>query len=144
MSSGNAMLDGILWGDWRWPSSDVTYYFAHQNEGFEGYSRNWSSVEQNAYRTALQSWANVANVTFTEVSSPGSATFIEHVVPQWYIEWYFGPLLGWHDGDRLWLQGQGYSLGSSGDGDALLLLSGGGTIELNGIAPAGFQPGFLV
>ncbi len=37
------------------------------------------------------------------------------------------------------LQGQGYSLGSSGDGDALLLLSGGGTIELNGIAPAGIQ-----
>ena len=72
MSSGNAMLDGILWGDWRWPSSDVTYYFAHQNEGFEGYSRNWSSVEQNAYRTALQSWANVANVTFTEVSSPAA------------------------------------------------------------------------
>ena len=47
-------------------------------------------------------------------------------------------------GDRLSLQGQGYSLRFSGDGDALLLLSGGGTIELNGIAPAGFQPGFLV
>src|SRR5512132_1380482 len=40
MSSGNAMLDGILWGGSHWPSSNITYYFAHQNEfsGFEGYS----------------------------------------------------------------------------------------------------------
>ena len=35
---------------------------------------------QAAYRAALQSWANVANLTFTEVSSPGSARFIEHSV----------------------------------------------------------------
>jgi Ca2+-binding RTX toxin-like protein len=47
-------------------------------------------------------------------------------------------------GDRITLQCQTYTLGSSGDGDALLLLSGAGTIELNRIAPAGFQPGFLV
>jgi hypothetical protein len=33
---------------------------------------------------------------------------------------------------------------SSGDGDALLLLSGGGTIELNGIAPANFSPRFVL
>ena len=84
MSSGNAMLDGILWGGWHWSSSNITYYFAHQNEfsDFYGFDRNWSNVEQAAYRAALQSWANVANLTFTEVSSPGSATFIEHVVPQ--------------------------------------------------------------
>jgi Ca2+-binding RTX toxin-like protein len=47
-------------------------------------------------------------------------------------------------GDRLSLQGQGYSLGTSADGDLLLLLSGGGTIELNGIAPANFSPGFVL
>ena len=47
-------------------------------------------------------------------------------------------------GDRLTLFGQTYVQGTSGDGDVLLTLSGGGTIELNGIAPAGFQPGFLV
>ena len=48
------------------------------------------------------------------------------------------------EGDRLTLQGQSYSLASSGDGDVLLRLSGGGTIELNGISQAGFQAGFVV
>ena len=48
------------------------------------------------------------------------------------------------EGDRIDLQGQTLTQGTSADGDVLLLLSGGGTIELNGIAPAGFQPGFLV
>jgi hypothetical protein len=33
------------------------------------------------------------------------------------------------EGDRITLQGQTYTLGSSGDGDALLLLSGAGTID---------------
>ncbi len=47
-------------------------------------------------------------------------------------------------GDRLTLFGQTYVQGTSGDGDVLLTLSGGGTIELNGVAPARFQPGFLV
>jgi Ca2+-binding RTX toxin-like protein len=47
------------------------------------------------------------------------------------------------EGDRLDLQGQTFTTGASGDGDVVLLLSGGGTIELNGIAPAGFSPGFV-
>ena len=48
------------------------------------------------------------------------------------------------EGDRLDLSGQTFTLGTSADGDVLLTLSGGGTIELNGIAPASFSPGFLV
>lgn len=48
------------------------------------------------------------------------------------------------EGDRITLQGQSYSLGSSGDGDVLPLLSGSGSIELNGISQAGFQAGFVV
>jgi polysaccharidase protein len=47
------------------------------------------------------------------------------------------------EGDRITLQGQGYTLGSAGDGDAVLILSGGGTIELNGIAPGNFSPGLV-
>jgi hypothetical protein len=42
------------------------------------------------------------------------------------------------------LQGQGFSVSTSSDGDALLLLSGGGTIELNGIGPAAFSGVFVV
>ena len=48
------------------------------------------------------------------------------------------------EGDRLDLQGQTFTQGTSGDGDVLLTLSGGGTIELNGVAPAGFSPRFVL
>ena len=47
------------------------------------------------------------------------------------------------EGDRLGLQGQTFTVGTSADGDVLLTLSGGGTVELNGIAPAGFSPTFI-
>jgi polysaccharidase protein len=47
------------------------------------------------------------------------------------------------EGDRILLQGQGYTLGSAVDGDALLILGGGGTIALNGIAPGAFSPTFV-
>ena len=92
MPSGNAMLDGILWGGFHWGSS-ITYYFAHNGE-FTGFDTNWTSTEQNGYRSALQSWANVANITFTEVFSPGSATFIGHSVPNGF---FGGGTLGQHD-----------------------------------------------
>jgi hypothetical protein len=42
------------------------------------------------------------------------------------------------------LQDQTFTQGTSADGDVLLTLSGGGTIEPNGVAPAGFAPGFVV
>ena len=48
------------------------------------------------------------------------------------------------EGDRLALQGQTFRTRTSGDGDVLLTLSGGGTIELNGITPANFSPVFVV
>jgi hypothetical protein len=51
---------------------------------------------------------------------------------------------GGGEGDRLDLQGQTFTQGTSGDGDVLLMLSGGGTIELNGIAPASFSSGFVL
>ena len=40
------------------------------------------------------------------------------------------------DANGLDLQGQTFTTGTSADGDLLLLLSGGGTIEMNGVAPA--------
>ena len=92
MPSGNAMLDGILWGGFHWGSS-ITYYFAHNGE-FSGFDTNWTSTEQNGYRAALQSWANVANIMFTEVSTPGSATFIAHSVANGFVG---GGTLGQHE-----------------------------------------------
>ena len=54
------------WGGQHLGSS-ITYYFAHNGE-FTGFETNWTSTAQAGYRSALQSWANVANITFTEVS----------------------------------------------------------------------------
>ena len=48
------------------------------------------------------------------------------------------------EGDRLDLEGQSYTTGTSGDGDVLLTLQRGGTVELNGIAPGSFSPSFVV
>lgn len=39
------------------------------------------------------------------------------------------------EGDRIDLRGQGYIVSSSQNGDALLVLSGGGSVELVGIRP---------
>ena len=72
----NEYLNAILWGGWHWSGGDaITYYF------FDSLSdrtdvENWTDVEKAAYRAALQSWANVANVTFQEVSTP-DANFLE-------------------------------------------------------------------
>jgi Ca2+-binding RTX toxin-like protein len=54
----------------------------------------------------------------------------------------FGFLFG--EGDRLDLMGQTYTRSASGDGDAVLFLSGGGSVELNGVASGSFQTGFVV
>jgi hypothetical protein len=48
------------------------------------------------------------------------------------------------EGDRLDLLGQSFVQGAAGDGDTLLTLSGGGTIELNGIAAGSLAPGFVI
>jgi Ca2+-binding RTX toxin-like protein len=48
------------------------------------------------------------------------------------------------EGDRLNLQGQTFNTGTSADGDVVLTLSGGGTIELNGVTPANFSPTFVL
>jgi Ca2+-binding RTX toxin-like protein len=87
------MLDGILWGGLHWGPT-ITYYFAHEDE-FTGFDTNWSTVEQTAYRAALQAWSNVANIQFVETSDPNAATFIAHSV----ADAYFAPddgVLGEH------------------------------------------------
>ena len=48
------------------------------------------------------------------------------------------------EGDRLDLMGQTYTRGAAGDGDAVLFLCGGGSIELNGVASGSFQTGFVL
>jgi Ca2+-binding RTX toxin-like protein len=48
------------------------------------------------------------------------------------------------EGDRLDIQGQGRSIGTAASGFALIALSGGGTFELNGIAPGSVDASWFV
>lgn len=94
-------LDAIT-GGWRWddgaaPGTEITYFFAP--EGFDltpdtvlgfhpawGTALSWEDTADNPwrdaaalYRMALQSWANVANITFTEVFSADQANLAEAI-----------------------------------------------------------------
>nr|MBC8157844.1 hypothetical protein [Alphaproteobacteria bacterium] len=65
--SGTNYIDGLLWGvkynDAY--SSPITYYM-------RGDYGSWSATEEQAFEGALQSWANVANIRFTQVQSDTS------------------------------------------------------------------------
>lgn len=89
----NRYIDSLLWGTTRWdPSSGtatVNYFFGPAgvdlsqrsvlvNNGATGVSVDWLVHEQDAYRSALQSWANVANIQFAEVFAYGEADLIAH------------------------------------------------------------------
>ena len=67
--SGTNYIDGLLWGVKynNAYSSPITY-----NMRSDYY--NWSSAEENAFEGALQEWANVANVRFSQLQNT-SANF---------------------------------------------------------------------
>jgi hypothetical protein len=48
------------------------------------------------------------------------------------------------EGDRVDAQGQSFTLATSADGDVLIRLSGGGTIELNGVSLNNFSQGSII
>jgi Ca2+-binding RTX toxin-like protein len=88
-SSSNVYLSAIQWGGWQWTDApagtNITYYFAPSGVdlGFfgigAGTSLTWSSDEKTAYQAALQQWANVANITFTQVFTYNEADLVEHI-----------------------------------------------------------------
>jgi len=78
--TGNAYVDGVLTGV-KWAVSALTYSFPTSGSFYgSGYgngepSNNFAalnSVQQDAVRTVLASYAAVANVTFTEVTETAS------------------------------------------------------------------------
>jgi serralysin len=68
----NAYIDALVGDGWHW-SGTVTYFFDND-------VAIWTAAEKAAYRSALQSWANVANITFQEVFIESDANFVEHSV----------------------------------------------------------------
>jgi hypothetical protein len=101
--STNIYLDAIQWGGWQWTDApagtNIAYYFGDAGENLNGFvgsgtgnSVAWLASEQTAYRAALQEWANVANVTFTEVGSSAQADLVE-----WLFNKPGSGLLGLHE-----------------------------------------------
>ena len=72
--TGNVLIDAIAGTGWLDVGGDnhVTYRFDN-SLGFH----NWTNVERDAFRAALQTYANVANVTFEQVFAFGNADFNE-------------------------------------------------------------------
>lgn len=68
-------LDTIDWGT-QLPSNHVTVYFAAAGEVFDGVSSlGWSAYEKEQAMEALQTWAEVSNLTFSVATSAATATF---------------------------------------------------------------------
>ena len=69
----NAYIDALVGDGWHW-SGTITYFFDNDVS-------IWTAAEKAAYRSALQSWANVANITFQEVFVESEANLVEHSEP---------------------------------------------------------------
>jgi serralysin len=88
--STNVYLEAVQWGGWAWtdeaaPGTNVTYYVAPAGVDLDdrlgagsGVSTAWQSYEVAALQNAYQTWSNVANVTFTQVSSYAQADLVEN------------------------------------------------------------------
>ncbi|MBX9775705.1 MAG: cadherin domain-containing protein [Xanthobacteraceae bacterium] len=70
--SPNAYIDALVGDGWHW-SGTITYLFDNDTS-------DWTAAEKDAYRGALQSWANVANITFQEVFVESQANLVAHSV----------------------------------------------------------------
>ena len=83
-------IGSIEWGGYVWTNSDVFRdpvtigYFLSNDVS------TWTSIEGNAVAVALQSWANVANISFVQVSSAADADLIEHSVPDSVLDGDYG------------------------------------------------------
>src|SRR5262245_47045731 len=90
--SSNPFLNAIQWGGWLYtdgsiPGTNITYYFSPAGTNLNtvygttlfGVSQNWTSSQMAAFQAALQTWANVADITFTQVFTAAEADLVEFV-----------------------------------------------------------------
>ena len=72
--SGNIFIDAILAGGARWSSgsSPVTVSYTLVDG-----SAAWSSAQKAAFASALQTWSNVANMSFTATASSIGTNLVE-------------------------------------------------------------------
>jgi serralysin len=108
-NSGNIFIDVLHGRSWLDVGKDrhITYYFDEASPAFL-----WTGHQKGAFRSALQEWANVANITFQEVSSPEGADLFETWVTPAEMTQIWGPAPGgtWPAAHFL-PQGSGTTLG---------------------------------
>lgn len=72
-----SLLDSIDWGT-QVSGSSLTIYFATTGQRFDGATAesNWTAAEKAAVLAAFGVYSDVANLSFAETNSSGSATFV--------------------------------------------------------------------
>ena len=76
--SSNDLVNGVLWDGWKWQDGGTplsfTYFFAEDG------GVSWTQSAKTALVTALGTYAQVANITFSETAVRADATFVENLV----------------------------------------------------------------
>ena len=93
-NTGNVYVDSVLWGGWRWSNPVITYSFWHGSSDtyseLVDHSYNWLDYEIAAVEAALQTWANVANISFVRAADNTDATLDLFSVTSDQIDGYVG------------------------------------------------------
>jgi trimeric autotransporter adhesin len=83
-------IGSIEWGGYVWTNNDVFRDPVSIGYFLSNDTSVWTSIEANAVAAALQSWSNVANITFFQASSAETADLIEHSVPGSVLDGDYG------------------------------------------------------
>lgn len=84
-------LAGVSWLE-AGEDRNITYYFD------DTFGVAWTEAAKSAFKLALQTWADVANITFREVASAGEADMVEKLASKFYMDVQYGQgTLGFHD-----------------------------------------------
>ncbi len=92
--SGNVLIDAIAGIGWlsRGGDRNITFFFDN-SFGFH----DWTAAEKDAFQSALQQYANVANITIQQVGSSAGADFSERWVSDAYMQAFADGAAGFHE-----------------------------------------------
>lgn len=91
--SGNILIDAIAGVGWLGRNGDRNITFFFENTALH----SWTAGERDALRSALQQYANVANITIQEVGAAASADLSERWVSDSYLDTFFDGATAVHE-----------------------------------------------
>src|SRR5690242_5972206 len=75
--SSNDLVNGVLWDGWKWQDGgtplNISYFFA------EDAGVSWTQFAKTGLVNALGTYAQVANITFSETAVRADANFVENL-----------------------------------------------------------------